>query len=202
MAKCPNCNNEIVEDFGLVTCASCGAQVMLEMDGVSAPLEISSQNIAQAEAEASPAIQAIEQEQAEEYQVEEIEVKATVENEFLEPLEPSPTAPPMATKREPANPDMREIANYGNSIVSQGNEGMLRYNLFISGIDTAEMRSQLHDTISDAKFLWDADELISHIESGELKIQDLTAIKASILVQRIRNLSLDIRWEQYAIHQA
>ena len=33
MPNCPNCKAEIPDDFGLITCASCGSSLMIGMDG-------------------------------------------------------------------------------------------------------------------------------------------------------------------------
>lgn len=33
MVQCTQCNSELDEDFGLVTCQNCGAQLLIEMDG-------------------------------------------------------------------------------------------------------------------------------------------------------------------------
>ncbi|MCB9027424.1 MAG: hypothetical protein H6625_13980 [Bdellovibrionaceae bacterium] len=35
MAICPNCGSNIEEDFGLVSCAKCGASVFIELDGTA-----------------------------------------------------------------------------------------------------------------------------------------------------------------------
>ena len=155
-------------DFGLVTCSSCGAQVMIELGGGVAsvpPLPTLSPELSQSS---------------------EVPHSSGV---------PLPSAPPVSS-------DMSEIADYGNSQLSQGREGMLRFNVFISGIDSADVRRELLEALTDEKFLWNAEEMIEGTRNGDLKIEDLTAVKASILIQRLRSLSVEIRWEQYAIHQA
>ncbi|OFZ12247.1 MAG: hypothetical protein A2Z20_04320 [Bdellovibrionales bacterium RBG_16_40_8] len=111
-------------------------------------------------------------------------------NDSLPPLQEIPTTP-----------DMSDVVDFGNSEISQGNEGLLRFNIYIGGIDTADIRKQVYEIIADARFLWDADKIMTDLHQGELIIKEITAVKSALLVQRLRTISIDIHWEQYAIHQ-
>ncbi|MCH2534066.1 MAG: hypothetical protein MK008_06460 [Bdellovibrionales bacterium] len=55
MVQCTQCNSELDEDFGLVTCQNCGAQLLIEMDGqvVDAHSNESNQSAEPAQEEAS-----------------------------------------------------------------------------------------------------------------------------------------------------
>jgi hypothetical protein len=97
--------------------------------------------------------------------------------------------------------DMNQLSNFGNSAVSQSREGFLRYNLFISGIDTSDVRDQVKEALTDSRFLWDSSQIMHEMLGGEICIKEVTAVKSSILVQRLRSLPVEIRWEQYAIQQ-
>lgn len=204
MANCPSCQNEIAEDFGLVTCAHCGAQVMLEFDGAAVPNPSAEPPLATANPlDASgdfPSDGDVYQSQDEstysnDFAASELAPAglATTKSEAPAELEPVVESPNLA--------DMGEIADFGNSEESQGREGFLRYNLFIAGIDTADVRVHIAEALSDARFLWDAEQIMSEVKSGELKIAELTAVKAALLIQRLRSLPITIKWEQYAIHQ-
>jgi hypothetical protein len=110
-------------------------------------------------------------------------------------------SPSLQTNRPSTTPDMSDIAEFGNSTVSQGREGILRFNLYITGIDTADLRNEIRDALRDDRFLWDTENIISKIKNGELVLNEITPVKSAILLQRLRSISVDIRWEQYAVHQ-
>ena len=95
----------------------------------------------------------------------------------------------------------QDLADYGNSDLSQAKDGMLRFNLLISGIDTPDIRYAIKEALTDRKFIWEASEILAQTNNGELKIEGITAVKAALVVKRIRNLPIEIRWEQYAISQ-
>ena len=207
MAKCPVCNSDIAEDFGLVTCSSCGSQVMLSIDGESTesppPPPISADAFAedqdnQGEHVQPPMAEEISQVLADEVFSEVIEGPSEVvsQNESIASVRPTQRQHPTAT-----TPDMSDVVNFANSEISQGKEGALRYNVFVSGIDTADVRAQVLEALSDARFLWSADDILGQIKNGAVVFRELTAVKSTVLVQRLRPLPVDVKWEQYAIHQ-
>ena len=103
----------------------------------------------------------------------------------------------------PSDPsDISDISEFGNSEMSQGKEGSLRFNIFITGIDTADIRESIKEALTDKRFIWDIEAIMKTIDHGQLKIEELSSVKSSIVVQRIKNLPVQIRWEQYAIHQS
>ncbi|MCB0350751.1 MAG: hypothetical protein KDD38_06175 [Bdellovibrionales bacterium] len=172
----------MAEDFGLVTCSSCGSQVLLELDGaVSAEVRDDSNNEkSRSEDEVSETPRLSD----ELSQVLVAEISPSKENNLSDPS------------------DMGDVAAFGNSSISQGREGMLRFNLYISGIDTSDIREEVREILNDAKFLWDADQIVSTIHNGELALKEMTPIKSALLVQKLRSISVELKWEQYAIHQA
>lgn len=170
MVNCPVCQAEIIEDFGLVTCSSCGSQVLLELDQPS-PLNAPAPIVPP-----EPAVQNSEN------MIDEL--SQVIFNEIAE------------------TSDMSDVAEFGNSQMSQGREGMLRFNLYIGGIDTSDIREEVRWALTDAKFLWDADQFMNSIHNGELAIKAVTPVKSALLLQRLRAIPVEIRWEQYAIHQS
>ncbi len=115
--------------------------------------------------------------------------------------------PPIATAaveevEKETNEDMREVATFGNSDASTAREGGYRFNLLIYGIDSVDIRNDVKDALTDGRFLWDLESLLSQIEQGVLKLNDLSAVKSALIVQRLKTLPVDIKWEQYAIHQS
>lgn len=116
--------------------------------------------------------------------------------------EPEP-APPAAESGSAGNgsPDLSDIASFGNSEASGGRDGALRYNVLVSGIDTVDVRDAFREALTDRKFVWDTDEIIRSIKSGVCAIENVSSVKAHILITRLRQLPVEVEWEQYAIHQ-
>jgi len=92
--------------------------------------------------------------------------------------------------------DLSKLANE----IDSGSEvvGGLRYNLIIQGIDTVDLRREVRDSLLDAKFGWDVDQLLKSAQGGKMEIKSISALKAQIVVQRLKVLPLQIRWEQHA----
>ncbi|HEX4925222.1 MAG TPA: hypothetical protein VFV50_14105 [Bdellovibrionales bacterium] len=101
----------------------------------------------------------------------------------------------------PAGNSIDEIAQYGNSELSQANDGLLMFDVIVEGIDTNELRAAVREILDDKRFLWNADSLVSTIRNGHLRVPKINSIKASLLVKRLKHLDVRIRWEQYAIVQ-
>jgi hypothetical protein len=99
------------------------------------------------------------------------------------------------------SPDLGDVANFGNSEMSGGREGPLRYNLFIEGIDTVDVREAFREAITDRKLMWDTDQILRSVRNGRVNIPNVAPTKAYILITRLRGMPVQVRWEQYAISQ-
>jgi endogenous inhibitor of DNA gyrase (YacG/DUF329 family) len=114
-----------------------------------------------------------------------------------EPFNSSDSSEPEATSFEPlqssSNDSLSGIADFGNA---ETGSAALSYTLTIAGIDSASVRADLKEALSDSKFGWDVRELIGQIKDGVLTIRSVSAIKAGILVQRIKFLPIQISWRQ------
>ena len=136
--------------------------------------------------------------------------------EFVAETEPPPPAEELnmdqilgyqdpAESREPvelgAPGDPLGINAFANSEVSQAKDGLLVFKLRISGIDSKEIRESLREAIEDARFSWDTNAIMTRINKGHLVIENVSPVKATILINRIKRLPVKIRWEQYAITQ-
>ena len=173
--SCPSCQAEITTDaFGLIACPKCGAQIIIGMEGdADKATDFAS---AQAPIVADP----------------------IVAEAITEPLEEPPVAVP-----SPGNVgNLADIADYGNSPVSQAREGMLRVHICLTNIDTSDVRKAVREVLEDPRFLFDVDSILHAIRDGEVKISDVTPVKAAVLIQRLRALPVGITWEQYAIHSS
>lgn len=187
MAMCPVCQAKIEEDFGLITCSSCGSQVFLEFND--------------SEPAGSTTTIDIESSKTELMSVTDSEEKPLVA-EFENKIFNEPESAPSEEFNLPStlsDSNMSDVAAYGNSDISSAQDGAFRYELCLRGIDTSDIRSMVKEILDDEKFLWDADLLLANIQRGELRLNELTAVKAALLVQRLRSLPIEISWEQHAI---
>lgn len=198
MATCPSCQGEIEEDFGLVTCPHCNEAVMLGMEGDAEsaapvaeekPFEEVSESVVEASEEVleDPAV----------YEEEAISEEYSFENYEEEPQ----VIAASTTNDEEVSSDLSEVAEYGNSPESSGVEGTLRYDIRISGIDSPEVRNDFKEALIDARLIWDVEEILEGLENGSVEIKNVSAVKASIVVNRIKTMPISIEWTQKAIHQ-
>lgn len=116
------------------------------------------------------------------------------------------TAQPAAvrTKAEPSfgpADDPLNLNEFANSEVSSAKDGPLLFRVLISGIDTKEIRESIREVLEDSRFAWDSHAIFAKVSKGNLVINGLSPVKASILITRIKRLPVQIRWEQYAISQ-
>lgn len=218
MVQCPTCHSQIDEDFGLVTCPSCGAQVLIEIEGdvATAPPALPAEIQPAMEVELSsnmPPLPADLPPLPPEAPVLADDLSQVLVSEVTGEMTKPPIEMPKHSlgadnshmaRSQPAaqvSRDLNQLSNFGNSSASQSREGFLRYNLYISGIDTADVRDQIKEALTDSRFLWDPAHIMQEMQGGEICLKEVTAVKSSILVQRLRALPVEIRWEQYAIQQ-
>jgi hypothetical protein len=89
--------------------------------------------------------------------------------------------------------DLADIADFGNADLGQV---AFNYTLTISGIDSGAIRAQIEDIIKDSKFGWNVIQLMAQINGGVLIIRSVNAVKASMLMQRVKYLPVKISWRQ------
>ncbi len=114
-----------------------------------------------------------------------------------EPSEPERPAMAFGPASDPLN-----LNEFANSEVSSGRNGPLLFRLFLTGIDTKEIRESIREVLNDDRLRLEASTILSQVSKGNLVIDGLSPVKASILVNRIKRLPITIRWEQYAITEA
>lgn len=71
----------------------------------------------------------------------------------------------------------------------------LHYDVVISNIQMKKTKDAIKDVLADEKFLWDSEQMIHSIKNRTLKIENVSAIKASLLISRIKHLDVEICWE-------
>lgn len=121
------------------------------------------------------------------------------EDEFYDFSEPTQQVAGIRLEDEGPLEDLSDLAEFGNSAHSQANEGSLLYSVIIGGIDSADQRSFLRAELQDNRFMWNVDELIRSIRGGQLQLDDISAVKASLLIQRLMRSQLEIHWSQHLI---
>ncbi len=113
---------------------------------------------------------------------------------------PMSLAPPMQVAEVgPVAEGLSDLADFGNSDASSGREGQYQYTLLISGIDTAEIRQRVKEALTDQLFVWDAEAFLKDVSSGSIRLANVPAVKASLLLNRLSGLPLEIIWEQHAL---
>lgn len=232
MGNCPVCNARVADDFGLVECPSCGAQLIVHVDGrveysgnqESSQVEERPEEMQQLadhatpepELEAPPEAAAGEfpPEPEDNSPLEEPHVAnaalppelggEVAQEQMFDGTEPEDVGEAPATYQPaiPGNsPDLSDLAEFANSPESGGREGPLRYNLQVTGIDTVDVRDAFREAITDRKFMWDTEMIVRSIRHGEVSIVNVPPGKAYILITRLRNLPVKVKWEQHAITQ-
>lgn len=222
--KCPKCATELRDDYGMVNCPGCSAIVFVDMEGNAHVANEGEQSSGATEPFDTPSFSPAtpsESEVAEPLSFEPAPLEAP-----MEPIEPAPFEAP-AEEQPPVDLDMNAFLGYGgsegstaeggggqsqidpndplgisayaNSEISAAKDGPLVVSLIISGIDTKDLRTDVREALQDSRFGWDATTLMGTIKGGVLRIDQISPVKATVIVNRIKNLAVQIRWEQNAI---
>ncbi len=196
MVECPKCHGSIEigeTNFGtLFTCSLCSGLFFVGWDGqpelndqveipadahVSFPPDLISESVSTLASEpaSEPIVEpATASEQARPW--------GTLDQEFGGSV--MPQTPVSA---------IQEIERYAN----QNQEATpLSYDLTIRGLDLPKQIQFLREVLQDSRFGWNSEELISQINQGVLVLRNLSPIKASALVQRVKYSDLEIGWRQ------
>ena len=202
MAQCPSCQNELPDDFGLVDCSHCSAGLYIEFDG---SVRLREQGgVGTTPVPISHSAHNQNEDMAEQIRVEppilletEPEASEIIEEVPLNPLPPMILAEPARTDQV-----LEDLVAFGNSQVSSSRDGAYFYDLVISGIDSADLRLEVKEALTDQLFLWDAEAMIRTMDLGELVLRQMTSVKAALVVQRLMSLPVKLKWTQHAISEA
>ncbi|MBX3034547.1 MAG: zf-TFIIB domain-containing protein [Bdellovibrionaceae bacterium] len=93
----------------------------------------------------------------------------------------------------PAPSDLGSVVEYANASASTG---PLRYILILRGLELASTVRELREALTDSRFGWDVDDIMAHLKNGELRLKPMNPTKASILVNRIKSLPIEVSWRQ------
>lgn len=107
-----------------------------------------------------------------------------------------PVLPPITEEQIQS---LAEIEPEGTGVFESTEQvlGGLSYSVTIRNIDTKEIRKQLIEALDDARFQWDPREVLKTVKAGTLELKNLNPVKASVVVQRMKDLSVKVSWEQH-----
>lgn len=200
MVQCPECNQQQDADFGMVTCSSCGAVFMVELDGsVNQPEAATSDEVFSAESddvlpEDSPSSESETESSAE-------VVESTYDENFLDPLsqeatsEEAPgTVGPAAERLPPEDPlGLQKFEKSGGANLA---DGEYLYDILIRGIDSGEIKKELLLALTDKRFSLEMESVRSKVRNGELLIEGLNPVRAMLIVLKIQEMDVQIEWRQ------
>ena len=98
----------------------------------------------------------------------------------------------------PSEPDPApvDVTNYANSETSSLEDGEFLYDVWISRIDSKDLKDALKYVLIDEKLKLNHHEYMKAIKDGEVMIPNLNPIKAKRIVEQLQYFSLDISWKQ------
>lgn len=75
--------------------------------------------------------------------------------------------------------------------------GSMNYTIRIKGIDSSSLRQSVLNVLRDKRLGLVSDEIKGKIVQGELTIMGLNPVKASMIMNTLKDLPLEINWELY-----
>jgi hypothetical protein len=76
--------------------------------------------------------------------------------------------------------------------------GRYVYQIIIEGIDSSSLRRSLLDSLRDSRLGLVNNEIMENISQGQLIIRELNPVKASFIMNALKDLPLEIKWQMYA----
>lgn len=120
------------------------------------------------------------------------------QNESFESALAGPDQPLEVPAQVQSGDGSMDISNMATAMDQEGVSEGLRYDLEITGIDTADLRREVMESLMDKKLGWNVEDLMARITGGSLTLKGVTAVKAHVVVQRLKTLPLEMRWDQHA----
>lgn len=75
--------------------------------------------------------------------------------------------------------------------------GSMNYKIHIKGIDSFNIRQSVLSALRDKRLGLVSDEIAEKIDQGELTIMGLNPVKASVIMNTLKDLPFEISWELY-----
>lgn len=179
MAQCPECHKEQNADFGMVTCAHCGAVFMVELDGGVNSSEQGPEDVMSEE----PVIEAGDVDES----MSPLEDFSTQETE-----EPPPSQEEASISAE----DPLGVQSFEDSGGASLADGEYLYDIILTQVDSADLKRDVMMALSDKRFALEADDLQKQMREGGLTIQNLNPVKAMLIVLRLQQMDVVVEWRQ------
>ncbi len=93
-------------------------------------------------------------------------------------------------------PPLQEIVDFANSSQATAREGVLFYDIRISKIDDGEIKKLVKECLEDSKLRVDLAKSFSTLKNGTITIAKVNAVKASIIISRLKELPIELSWIQ------
>jgi len=103
---------------------------------------------------------------------------------------------------EPVDPEVTEandplgITRFDGTDSSQMVDGPYYYDVIVSGIDTASLKQQVVDALTDRRLNWSQDDIKKNIKMGQLQLLNLNPVRAVLVVLKLQPLDVDVEWDQ------
>ncbi len=211
MAICPNCKNELKEDFGLETCIKCGSVVFIELDD---SVKLQDSDVMNNESDASILNQDTTSTE-DDFFVKEVKQNLDLNDPILiddpifgtgnlisnesESLIDSSSEPIFIstknTNSSSASDFFSEMQMFGDMDSEKFKESSYFFDIEIKGIDSKDVRDEILDHLKDSRLSLKVNDLDKKIKSGFLVLNDISAIKTQVIVQKISHLPCDISWK-------
>jgi hypothetical protein len=116
---------------------------------------------------------------------------------FSQPLQEQPVAAPPVFDEVKSQDEAADesVAFDSNSEVTTGT-GF--YQINIEGIDSADIRKNVLNSLLDHRLGLVNNEIAETISGGQLSIRGLNAIKASFIINSLKALPIELKWKVYA----
>lgn len=88
----------------------------------------------------------------------------------------------------------QDIQSYGNQDQVVAN---INFDLTIKNLDQKENLLLFKEAIDDSKLGWVKEDILSQINNGQCRLSKLSAVLATILIQRLTAADVDIEWVQH-----
>ncbi len=223
MVSCPSCGASVSADFGMVTCTACDSVFMIEIDGsvtqpsdepqpeadsyeASADEPLSYEESSPAATEDYSSVAPVEEQASDEESLEmssqemrdevPAEDEAPQESEYSEDFLHSLDGDDPA-EDEPEDPkDPLGVTRFDGAEASQLVDGPYYYDVRVQGIDTAVLKQQVVELLSDKRLNWSPEEIKKMIKMGQLTLENLNPVRAVLVVLKLQALDVDIEWDQ------
>lgn len=95
-----------------------------------------------------------------------------------------------------------DISRFSNSEVSGANQGPVLYNLVIRKIDSADIKTNVSEVLSDSRLNLDMISVIEQIRKGQVSLRNLNPVKVHVVVKGLQAYGVEVEWSQQSVLEA